>query len=235
MRSALLRSCRVQVPVFAGAAALLCAASADAAVRIEFTGMNMVYDGSSLYDAGSLIGGVANPADADPLVTVDCFTDNTLVGSLYSDIYLDFFIPDITNISSAPNTTQTISVTPAISFFDLLIGSSPVASQYLILDIQTVSVTYIDIAGIAQFTFAGAVASAFAQNLPFGLQVADPVTVSLSAQVIPGTLTSGGGFITGFQGFGTGEFNANAVPAPGAAALLGMGALAMPRRRRSAR
>ena len=232
MRSVLLRSCRVQVPALVGAAALLFAASADAAVRIEFTGMNMVFDGQSLHDAGSSSGGVANPADADPLVTVDCFLDNTSVGSLYSDIFLDFSIPGINPFPSAPNSVSVQSVSPESSYFDLLIGS-PTATQGLLLSIQTVTVTYADIAGIVQFTFAGAVASVDDQNLPFGLQVADPVTVSLSSQVVPGSMNIDGDFIYGFQAFGTGEFDAAAVPAPGAAALLGMSGLVMTRRRRN--
>src|SRR5262245_36849238 len=117
MYSVPLRSRRVQVSVLAGAAASLFAASADAAVRIEFTGMNMTYDGSTLHDSGSASGGVGNPADADPLVTVDCFSNNVLVGSVYSDISLDFSIPGLTGIPSAPNTNFTTTLTPSGSYF----------------------------------------------------------------------------------------------------------------------
>jgi len=217
--------------VFAGAAALLFAASADAAVRIEFTGMNMVFNGSALHDAGSASGGLADVNDADPLVTVDCFVDNVPVGSLYSDIFLDFYIAGINPFPSAPNSVSVQSVTPQASYFDLLIGNP--ASQGLLVDIQSVTVTYADIAGIVQFTFAGAVGAVYAQDLPFGLQVADPVTISLSSQVTPGSLNIDGDYVYGFTAFGTGEYDAAAVPAPGSMALMGLGGLVAIRRRRA--
>ena len=215
----------------ASGAALGCAPSALADVRIAFTGMNLVYDGASLYDAGGIVGGIANPAEADPLATVDFFDSNTLVGSLTSDVSLDFRIDGIANIPAAPNTTYTTAATPNSGFFDLLLGTAPLAAGGLLVDIQSVSVTYTDIAGIVEFVFAGGIGSSPAQNLPFGLQVADPITISISAQVLAPSITSDGGFITGFQAFGTGEYRAAAIPAPATAAVLGLGVLATRRRR----
>lgn len=233
MRSRPLCLRALAVPTLASATALLAAASAQGAVRIEFTGMNLVYDGSSFYDGGSAAGGVADPADADPLATVDCFVDEAHVGALTSDVSLDFFIPDVSGIPAAPGSATTIVTPGNPGYFDLLIGTSPLASQFLLLDIASVSITYVDISGIVQFVFGGAVATSSAQNLPFGLQVADPVTVSISAQVIPNTITTDDGFTTGFEAFGTGEFSANAIPTPASAAVLGLGAIAAVRRRRA--
>jgi hypothetical protein len=235
MRSATLRARNTSAPVlFAGAAALLCAASANAAIRIEFTGMNLIYDGSAFYDAGSSAGGLADPADADPLVSVDFFNDDTLVGSLSSDISLDVYIPDVTGLSASPGAVTNLTTPGNPGFFDLLMGTSPLASEFLLLDLNAVNVTYVDVSGIAQFVFAASIASSSAQNLPFGLVVADPVFVSFSAQVTPGSITTSDDIITGFEAFGTGEFNASAIPAPTTAAALGLGALAALRRRRNA-
>jgi uncharacterized protein (TIGR03382 family) len=203
-------------------------ASAD--VVIEFTGMNLVYDGSSIYDAGSTSGGLADPADADALASADFFVDGTLVGSLSNDISLDVFIPDISGISDAPGTVHNVSTPGNPGFFDFLIGTSPLASEFLLVDIESLNFTYVDVSGVVQFTFGAAVGVGSAQNLPFGLQVADPVTLSFSAQVDPGSLTNAGGFITGFEASGTGEYRA--IPAPASAALLALGAAAGWRRRR---
>ncbi|KAA0214517.1 MAG: hypothetical protein DYG94_10290 [Leptolyngbya sp. PLA3] len=204
-------------------------ASAD--VVIEFTGMNLVYDGSSLYDAGSAAGGSADPADADGLASADFFLNGLQVGALSSDISLDVYVPNLVGIPSTAG-TSTIINTGGAGFFDLLIGTSPLASQFLLVDVSSVAITYIDVAGILQFTFGGAVADSFAQNLPYGLMVGNPLTVSFSAQIDQGTLTSDGGFITGFRASGTGEFRGEAVPTPGSIALVALGVPAVIRRRR---
>lgn len=209
--------------------ALIVTASANAGISIEFTGLDLIYDGSAFYDAGSIAGGVADPADADQLVSLDFFNNNTLVGSLSADIALDIYIPDVTGISAAPNTTYNTTTPGNPGYFDLLIGTSPLASEYLLVDLASVSITYLDITGVVQFTFAGAISTSITQDLPFGLVADEPVTISFSTQIVPGTLTSDAGFITGFNAIGTGEFQS--IPTPSAVALLGASGLAFRRRR----
>lgn len=204
---------------------------ANADIVIEFSGMNLVYNGSALFDAGSAAGGVADPGDADGLASVDFFLNGSLVGALNSDISLDVYIPNLIGIPSTPGAAIIIN-TGGAGFFDLLIGTSPLASEYLLVDVSSVTVTYIDVAGIIQFTFGAAVADSFAQNLPYGLIVGQPLTVSFSAQIDPGTLTSAGGFITGFRASGTGEFRGLEIPTPGSIALVALGVPAVIRRRR---
>jgi hypothetical protein len=206
---------------------LMATCSLAATIEINFTGMNLAYDGSAIYDAGSTAGGLADPADADPLATADFFVDGVLVGSLSSDISLDAFIPDVTGISSAANTVDVQTTPGNPGFFDLLIGTTPLASEFLLVDLEEVTVTYIDFLGIVQFTFAAAISDDFAQNLPFGLAMDDPVTVSFSAQIDPGTRTTGAGLITGFEASGTGEIAGPAVPEPASGLLLMLGALAI--------
>lgn len=230
MQWSLLRNHRLAVVVCASGL-VLPAASTFGDVQIQFTGMDIVYDGSSFYDAGSTSGGLGNPADADSLASVDFFVNGGHVGSITSDVSLDLFIPDVSNIPSASGTVFNITTPGNPGFMDLLIGTSPLASEFLRVDLTSVNVTYVDVANLAHFTFAASISPTSAQNLPFGLSISGPVTVSFSAQVDHASLTSAGGFITGFNAAGTGEFKA--VPAPGAAAVLAIFGLAGVRRRRS--
>ena len=55
--------------------------------------------------------------------------------------------------------------------------------KYLKLDIDEITVTYVDSAGIIQFVFGGGVAAIDDQDLPFGLELFDPVAVSFSTRV----------------------------------------------------
>lgn len=233
MKNTQLRSTRVPAGVVCASAVALCAGAAQAGLHIGFTGMNLTYNGTSLYDSGSIAGGAGNPAQADSLASVDFFVDGSLVGSLSNDISLDVFIPDVTGISSAPNSVVNLTTPGNPGFFDLLMGTSPLAAEFLQLDLGEMTVTYIDVMGVIEFTFGAAVAVGSAQNLPFGLTINDPVTVSFSAQVDFGTLTTGGGFVTGFKASGTGEFGE--IPAPATAMVAGLAAVVPGlRRRRSA-
>ena len=198
-----------------------------ATIEIQFTGMDLLYDGSAIYDAGSTSGGFADPADADPLTAVDFSVDGSSVGSLSSDVSLDVFIPDVTGISAAANTVDVQTTPGNPGFFDLLIGTSPLASEFLLLDLEEVTITYLDVLGLVQFTFGAAITSTFAENLPFGLDMEDPVTVSFSAQVVPGTLTDNGTDITGFEATGTGEIRGpgTVIPEPATCVLAAFGVL----------
>jgi hypothetical protein len=194
-------------------------------IDINFSGMDIVYDGNSIYDAGSNAGGVGNPADADPLLIVNFSENGMLVGSVASDVSLDLFIPDVTGIPAAANTHHVLNTPGNPGFLDLLIGTSPLASEFLRLDLNEVSITYLDAAGTVQFTFGAAVASSASQNLPFGLVALEPITVSFSAQIVPGTLTEAGGVVTGFMAAGTGEIRG--VPEPATYGLLAIAGLAI--------
>lgn len=201
----------------------LAAPLSAATIEIQFTGMNLTYDGSAIYDDGSTAGGLADPADADPLATVDFFIDGVPAGSLSNAISLDVFIPNVTGISSAANTVYNQTTVGNPGFFDLLIGTSPLAAEFLTIDLEEVNITYIDVLNIVQFTFGAAVSDVFAQNLPFGLQIGDPVSVSFSSQLTPGTKTDDGSVITGFDATGTGEIRGTLIPEPATCLLAAFG------------
>lgn len=198
-----------------------------ATITIQFSGMNLLYDGSSIYDAGSMLGGNLNPAEADPLTAAVFYVDGSPVGELTQlngdSLALDAFIPDVTGIPVGPGVYN--QVTPGNpGFFDLLFGS-PVATEYLQLDLADVLVTYVD-ALTVQFTFGASVASIAGANLPFGLLIGDPVDVSFSALIAPGSVTNNGTFITGFTAAGTGEVSGPQVPEPSTGILAALGLVA---------
>jgi hypothetical protein len=205
--------------------ALVAAPLSAATIEIGFTGMDLVYDGSAIYDAGSTSGGLGDPADADPLATVDIFVDGSPVASYSTDVSADVYIPDVTPIPVGSGVTN-ITTVGNPGFFDVLFGTSPLASEFMLVDLDEVSITYLDVLGVVQFTFGAAVSDVFAQNLPLGLVMGDPVTVTFSAQVVPGSLTDNGSVVTGFDLFGTGSIQGPAVPEPGTCLLAALGLVA---------
>lgn len=211
--------------------ALLAAPLSAATIEIGFTGLDLVYDGSAIYDAGSTSGGTADPGDADPLATIDIFVDGSPVASYSSDVSTDVFIPDVSPIPVGSGVTN-ITTVGNPGYFDVLIGTSPLASEFILVDLDEVSITYLDVSGIVQFTFGAAVSDVFAQNLPLGLVVGQPVTVTFSAQVVPGTLTNDGTNVTGFDLFGTGSIQGPLVPEPSSCLLAGMALMVCAARRR---
>jgi hypothetical protein len=202
------------------------AATMAATIDIQFTGADLVYDGTDIYDAGGSAGGGRDPGDADPITSAIFSVDGTTIGTLLTDIALDVYIPGVAGISSAPNTVYSQPTAGNPGFFDLLIGAGSPTAQYLEVDLSTVNITYIDVASVVQFTFGAAVSSSLAQNLPFGLSFDEPITVSFSAPIVPGTKTDNGSVITGFEAAGSGEFTGPAVPEPTALCLAVVGGFA---------
>jgi hypothetical protein len=212
--------------------ALIAAPLSAATIEIGFTGLDLAYDGSAIYDAGSTNGGNGDPADADPLATVDIFVDGSPVANFTTNIAADVYIPDVTPIPVGAGVTNITTPGTTLGYFDVLFGTGSPVSEFILVDLDEVNITYLDVAGIVQFTFGAAVSDVFAQSLPLGYVMGDPVTVTFSAQVVPGSLTSSGNTVTGFDLFGTGSIQGPLVPEPGTCLLAAMGLMAGVIRRR---
>lgn len=175
-------------------------------LEIQLTGLDLVFDGSSVMDAG----GSSNPANADRLNTVTFIVDGNPLHTLLDDIFVDFEFQPIADIPISGDTVDAGSGT-----FDLLLPGIGLA-----LDMNDVSLTCLPLSPTSDFAFAGSLASISAQNLPFDLIIDDPVTVSFSTQIDQATLTDDGTNITGFAASGTGEIAGQYIPEPSTLALL---------------
>ncbi|MEO2046266.1 MAG: hypothetical protein ABGX16_06795 [Pirellulales bacterium] len=87
------------------------------------------------------------------------------------------------------------------------------------LSLDDASVIYLS-TGFVDFVFAGALASIDGQDLPFGLVIGDPVNISFSAQIAPGSIFDNGTYLTAFVAAGTGGVTGVAVPEPMSLLLL---------------
>lgn len=211
---------------------LTLAASTSGAVpigvlEIQFTGLDLFYDGSAIYDATSSSGDNLNPAEADPLDTLEFTVNGSPFPLLTADIFADVYIPDVGPISNTDFTTIIPTTGATTGYFNLLIGSSDPVGQYLKLDTSSVTVIYSNVSSTVQFLFGGAIVDVESQNLPYDILVGtgSPVTVSFSTKVVNGTKVVEGTTVASFRSAGTGEVNALAVPEPALAVLLALGML----------
>lgn len=238
-------------------------ASADSVLQIQFSGLDMIYDGESLFDAGSYSGGQVFTGDADPLVTMSFLVDGVNKGTLVENIYADILIPGVYGIPASGGTVfsegyggipvAAVDGLPGrngeYGFFDLLLGPpNSLATGGLLLDLDSASqITY---SGHEIFVNGGGQTNGLLdQELPFGLQIGTPVEYSFSLNNLQNVTTGFGGqdrgpagidgdILTGFHGAGTGEVTGptTVIPEPGTLILLGlglMGGAAARRRRRS--
>ena len=203
---------------------LLLTTTANAStLQIQYTGVDLRYDGGSeiLHDNGDpALAGGTDTSKADDLLNMDFLVDGSGVGSLGSDIYLDLEIPEVTGLPLAGGSVITDGSPSGV--LELLMPGVGLS-----LSLGAAEVSYLPaLGGTINFVFGGAVASIDGQSLPFGLIIGDPVSVSFSTQVVAGTLTHDGTYVTGFDSRGTGEVQGVAVPEP-TTATLALGGLAI--------
>jgi|GEM_PF-631779 len=203
-------------------------------LEIQFTGVNLSYANNTISDATDPNGGTGDPNDADPLDSIQINKDGVPVHSvLTSDIFLDVSIPGVMNLKK--NDTSTVVTTAGdAGYFHLLVG--PNAENFLKLETQKMTITYLNITNSVelQFLFGAAIVENYTQNLPFGLEIGDPVSVSFSTKVDEGSIVPPvGEFVTDFTSWGTGEVVGTFVPEPSSCVLgaIGLAASCACRRR----
>jgi hypothetical protein len=198
--------------------ALVAQPASAAYIQIQLGGLDLQYDGSSIYDSGT--------ADPAPLTNATFLSDGVALGPAdTSDVTLDLQIPGVLNIPAAGGSVT--SASGGNLYLDLGDG------EFLSLTLDVANVNYVPLTSTVQFVFAGSAASIDGQQLPYGITLGEPVSVSFSTQLIePASyvVTQDGSFVGSFDAQGTGEIHA--VPEPATLGLLGLGGLAILRRRR---
>lgn len=176
------------------------AANADI-IEIQFTGLNLIYDGTDITD---------DSAGADELTSV-VITEGgvpTAGSPIGTDISIDLEIPDVPSISVLGDSV--VSATGGSLSLSLPGG------DFLDLDLSEVTVTYVD-GGFAQFAFGGSIAAIAGQSLPEGLILGAPTSVSFSSTL--DSSTDDGVSLLSFTALGSGEIEGAAIPEPGTAVL----------------
>lgn len=176
-------------------------------IQIQLGGVGLSYDGSSIVDTG--------PADPDPLTNATFLENDTPVGVVDENVTLNLNIPGVFNIPAGPTGGQVSSLDGGS--LDLVVDDSTILS----LTLDSVTVNYIPVISTVQFVFAGSSSTIDEQDLPFGLALVNPVSVSFSTQI--SQITDDGTSVSSFTSAGTGEIQG--VPEPATLGILAFGGI----------
>jgi hypothetical protein len=195
-------------------------------LQIQFTGLNLSYDGSGLFDSAfPNTSGSGDPTQSDVLTSMSFYLDGVQVGSLLSsNIFADVYLAGITNIPVGGGVVNSTGNGGTFGF-DLLTENN-VPGWGLALDVDTMQFFYTG-SKIA-VAVSGLASGLFAQALPFDLAYDPlaPITIVVASAELT-NVTDAGGFLTGFNAGSTGNVAGQGyiVPEPGAATLLVVGSL----------
>ncbi len=214
------------------------AVAAAATLEIQFDGFDFAYNssvsGGAVFDGVNSTsdpsGGSGNPAQSDPLDTMNFKVDGSLVGTLNTDIFADLLIPNIGSIPINGSVNINCSSSPGCGTFDLL-TSNTTPGWGLGLEAFDVTVQHIAALGSLNIALVGAGASAITtQALPFGLSFDEFETVTFSFISTNFSTTDNGTnpgldgtHLTSFDASGNGNVTGTLVPVPPAVWLLGSG------------
>lgn len=197
-------------------------------LQIQFTGLNLSYNGTNLFDSAfpNTVGS-GDPAQSDSLTSMSFYLDGNQVGSLLSsDIYADVYLAGILNIPDGGGVVNSTGNGGTFGF-DLLTENN-LPGWGLALNINTMQFFYTG-SKIA-IAVSGLASSLGVQSLPFNLEYdpSQPITIIVSSAELT-NVTTAGGFLTGFNAGGTGNVAGQGflVPEPSSVVVAVLGSLAL--------
>jgi len=210
--------------------------AAASLIEIQFTGVDLVYNGTDLYVAAGPAGGNGNPAQADPLTTMVFLQNGFPVGTTLvstDGLFLDVLLKNVPHI---PLGGMVDSGGNGNAFgFDVLIYNAVGLS----LNVNTCSVAWFgNRLSLATSGVATGIQSPI--HLPFDLSLkpGEPVSFVVSSNRLANVTTEtigGTQYLTGFTAPGTGSVSGT-MPEPATLTLAALGATyVLARRRRAGR
>ena len=190
-------------------------------LQIQFSGLNLDYDGTNLYDSGvHNTTGTGNPAESDVLSTMSFFLDGNPVGTvLTSSIFADVYLAGIVNIPVGGGVINSLGNGGTFGIDLLTNNSTP--GWGLALNINTMQFYYSG----SQIAIAvsGLASSLAAQALPFDLEFDpnQPITIVFASAELT-NVTNDGVVLTGFNAAGTGNVAGTGMLVPEPATALTM-------------
>ena len=183
-------------------------------IQIQLGGVDLFYTVGVVRDSGT-------PTSPDPLTNATFLVNGAVAGVDTTGVTLDLSIPGVLNLPAAGG-----SVTSALSGdLDLAFGGG----YYLSLTLQSATVTNIPLTETLNIIFVASASTLDGQQLPYGITIAEPISVSFSTHTTE-PVSQSGNHITVFRSSGTGEISG--TPEPATMSLLAIGGMTILMRRR---